>query len=374
MRPFIIKFQYLLILLLSASNLNALTPINDWSDVCVACVGLPGQLPIPSKLISNFDSLPYNRNALGYYWNCYNDAPNRIPAVSSATQFSAITGGATITPDLIASPILNLNPSAMSPLHGYNNTNGAYIQFTLGPIFAKTAGDATLTKPFVGIGTGLCSEMTQTDFYNAQADSVIGIYFDYKLSGANLTTYVRLEVYDTTIFAGGAVHYLNLPTTSGAWKSATIPFSKLVLPEWNGVITSTPLNETALVKLQWTVQDVSGTSGELAIDNVYFLISPNGFPVAIKPINSHGNPAKVIHNFSTSIINGILRVTIPQEISNASFSLINTRGAIVLKSLPGVNHTSQLNVSGLAKGVYMLNVKAVKSGEAFNNSTPVTLF
>ena len=351
--------------------------ISEW-DICPTCGGAPGQIPFPSMLLSNFDHSPYIGNARGYDWYCYSDAPNRTPPVTAASQFSAITNGAIFGFDPTTPPILTIGPTTSSGLHGFNNTYGTDINFTLGPVFNKVAGDNTLIKPFVGIGTDLCNELGQTDFYNSNADGVVGVYFDYMLSTntqAPNVCYLRLEVYDTTHFPDGAVHYLNLPATSpGVWKSATVHFSKSVLPKWDSVNTSLILNTTALKKLQWVVQDAAGTSGELAIDNVYFLFKPNDFPISVKPMKFMRNPIKAMSSISTSINNKNITVTFPQEMSIVSVTLINTKGSVVVKDVTVANHTAIVDVAGVARGMYMVLVKANSKTGAINKTMQVTVY
>ena len=194
------------------------------------------------------------------------------------------------------------------------------------------------------------------------------------LSGGTATTYVRLEVYDATLTASGVVHYIDLPTTNGAWKGANVPFTSLVLPHWSGVITTTPLDKTKLEKIQWAVQDEANTTGELAIDNVYLL----GATTITKPTNigviNQGNFAKTMNGISTFMTNNNLKVTLPQEMSNASVTLVNTKGSVITKNLSVANHTAMVNVAGVAKGVYMLTVKASTKSGAFNKTMPVTVY
>jgi hypothetical protein len=342
-------------------------------DLCATCAGTP-QIPISAALLSNMDTPIFNQNARGYYWYCYNDGPNRIPAVTAQSEFSAITGGATVDPtNPLAAPTITIGPAVASGGHGYNSTPGADILFTLGPTFNKTAGDGIDIKPFVGVGTGLWHELDQTNLYNAQADGATGVYFDYMLSGGTAATSVRLEVYDNQTLGNGVVHYINLPSTGGVWKGATVPFSTLVLPHWSGVVTTTPLDITKLEKIQWAVQDDDQLVGELAIDNVYLL----GATTITKPAGSikfQGNLVKTMGGISTSMINNNLKVTFPREMSNASVTLVNTKGSVIAKSLTVANHTAMVDVAGVARGVYMLTVKANTKAGAFNKTMPVTVY
>jgi Protein of unknown function (DUF3244)./Carbohydrate binding domain (family 11). len=342
------------------------------------CIGTPGQTPSPAALLSNMDTPIYNQNARTYYWYCYNDGAGRTPTVTAQSQFSAITAGATVNAiDPTAAPLISIGPTATSGSHGYGATGyGADIQFTLGPVFNKVQGDGVPIRPFVGIGTGLWYETTTSNLYNAQADNVTGVYFDYMLSGGTASTYARLEVYDATVLGSGVVHYINLPATgANTWKGASILFSQLVLPHWSGVVTTTPLDKTKLEKLQWAVQDDAGTIGELAIDNVYLLNATTiTKPSTIGAVKFQNNPVKEMNGISTSIVSNYLKVSFSKEMSNASVTLVNTKGSVVAKSISGVSQTAQLNVAGLASGVYMLNVKAIKSGSEFNKTMPVTVY
>jgi hypothetical protein len=344
-----------------------------------ASIGAPGQAPSSAALLSNMDVLPYNRNARGYYWYCYNDgAATRSPAVASLSDFSAITGGATIPPDIMTAPTILIGPNTANPaldwVHGYSNTNGADIQFTLGPAFNKVAGDGVTIKPFVGVGTALWNEHTSSDIYNGQADGVNGVYFDYMLKSSSSSSVLRLEVYANLFSQDGVVHYIDLPVTGdGVWKGATVKFNQLVLPHWNGVITTTALDPTILKKLQWAVQDEAQTTGELAIDNVY-LLGASHITVGGNPIRYQYNAVKAAGGISASMVNNNLKISFPQEMSNASVSLVNTQGSVIVKNLTGFNKSAQLNVSGIAKGVYMLNVKATTKSGAFNKTMPVTIY
>ena len=339
-------------------------------DLCPICVGAPGQTPVPAALLSNMDTPPFNRNARGYYWYSYSDGVGRnVPA----SQFSSITGGATISAIDPTISTITIGPNTTPPwVKGYNGTNGADIQFTLGNSFTTGTPPAAV-KPFVGVGTGLYYEQASTDIYNGQADGANGVYFDYTLSGADTTMVVRLEVYANLFTVSGEVHYINLPYTgAGVWKGATVLFTKLVLPtSWAGVV-NVPLDATILKKLQWAVQAKAGDVGEVGIDNVYFLGATH-ITSSIGVLNPN-NPVKEMNGISASMINNNLKVNFPKDMSNASLTLVNTKGSVIAKNLTVVNHTATVNVSGVAKGVYMLTVKANTKAGAFNQTLPVTVY
>ena len=344
-------------------------------DLCPTCVGTP-QTPSPAALLSNMDAPVYNRNARGYYWYCYNDGANRTPPVTAQSQFSAITGGATAPTDVTMPPTITIGPVATSGSHGYSSTYGADILFTLGPTYNKAAGDNIQIKPFVGVGTSLWYETTSSDVYNAGADGATGVYFDYMLTTnvvAPKVSYLRLEVYANLFSKEGVVHYIDLPATgAGVWKGATVPFNKLVLPKWEGVVSAS-LDASMLKKLQWVIQDGDGTIGELAIDNVYFL-GATKITSSLGAIKYQYNAAKAMGGISASMINNNLKVTFPQEMNNASVTLVNTKGSVIVKDMTVANHAAMVDVAGVARGVYMLTVKASTKAGAFNKTMPVTVY
>ncbi|MGB7568960.1 MAG: hypothetical protein WBM07_13955, partial [Chitinivibrionales bacterium] len=228
-------------------------------------------------------------------------------------------------------------------------------------------------KPFVGVGTQLWNDKTTSDVYNAAADNANGIYFDYMLSGADTTMVLRLEVYANVYSISGEVNYIDLPYTgAGVWKGASVLFSKLVLPSWTGVVP-TALDATILKKIQWAVQSTPGDMGEFSIDNVY-LLGATKITSTFNAIKPQNNVVKEISGISTSMFNSSLKVKLPQGMGNASVSLVNTMGSVVARSVSGVDQIAHMNVAGLASGVYMLNVKATKSGSEFNQTMPVTIY
>jgi hypothetical protein len=329
-------------------------------DLCTACVGNPGSGT--GALLSDMETLPYSRNARGYYWFSYCDGAGRGVA---ASEFSAITGGATIDAVDPAKSTIIIGPTWPK---GYNGSNGADIQFTLGKAYTKTTGGSTI-KPFVGIGTNVASDLG-TDLYNAQADGATGIYFDYTLSGSSADMFVRLEVYANLIAVEGAVHYIDLPSTgAGVWKGATVPFSKLVLQDWQGV-TQVALDATIMKKIQWAVQWDAGATGELGIDNVHML----GATKITSDVKYHFSQTRMLNGFTPSISNNMLKVAFNKGMSDVSASLVNTKGAIVAHRVAGNDAIATMNVSGLSRGVYMLVVKANSKTGAFNKTVPLTIY
>ncbi|MBD3392563.1 MAG: hypothetical protein GF410_11140, partial [Chitinivibrionales bacterium] len=167
------------------------------ADACESCVSAPGAVP-GDFLLADMEE---TQNGLGYYTYCYNDVGER--SVSSPEDYSEIFEG--VDNDDPEIPILILDGG-----EGYDNTEGAYIGFQLGPTYQE--GSNTIL-PFVGIGTNLADELGLSPF-NAQAAGAPGVDFMYKTTGDY--EYVALEVETDQDFGNpGAVYYVKLPATEG---------------------------------------------------------------------------------------------------------------------------------------------------------------
>jgi hypothetical protein len=339
------------------------------ADQCPTCAAAPGSGT--GALLADMDASPNDKNARRYFWYCYNDAENHATPVASQSDFSRILAGAQIdVEDLTAAPSLVIDAEDKK---GYNGTPGAYLNFTLGPSF-KQAGDTTqIIRPYVGLGTLLSKNGTATDTYDAKADGATGIYFDYMLSSSSPSTELTLEVYANSFTKGGVVHHVKLPATCGSgeavWKGATIPFTKLKLPAWQGVDQTVALDATILKKLQWAVQDAPGVQCELAIDNVYFL----GATKITVAARMRGTPADNRPVISARVVKNTLRISQPSGFKNASLALVDTRGATRVQALRRSGKNVILDIKGLAKGVYVLVVKEKASTGEFSRTIPVTV-
>jgi hypothetical protein len=339
------------------------------ANECPTCAGAPGSGT--GAILSDMDASPNDRNARRYFWYCYNDAENHATPVASQSDFSRILAGAAIDiEDLTAAPSLTIDPEAKK---GYNNTPGAYLNFTLGPSF-KQAGDTTaIIRPDVGLGTLLSKNGTATDVYDAKADGATGIYFDYMLASSSPTTQLTLEVYANSFTKGGVVHHVKLPATCGSgeavWKGATVPFTKLKLPAWQGVDQTVALDATIMKKLQWVVQDAPGVQCELSIDNVYFL-GATKITVAAKVRGDAAADRSVI---SARVMKKTLRVSLPSGFKNASLALVDTRGAIRARASRCSGKSALLDIKGLAKGLYVLVVKERAYSGTSSRAIPVTV-
>jgi hypothetical protein len=340
-------------------------------DQCPTCAADPGVGA--GALLSNLDVAPLTKNARGYFWFCYNDSKNHSPAVASPSDFSQILSGATIDlTDFSKDPTIVIDEATK---RGYNGSQGAYLQFTLGPAFKQVGDTANIVKPFVGMGTLLSNNGTATDAYDATLDGATGIYFDYMLSSTSATTELKLEVYANDFAKAGVVHYIRLPATCGAgqsvWKGATIPFAKLKLPAWDGVDQTAALDATKMKKLQWAVQDIAGTQCELAIDNVYLLGATK-----ISSLNSvkfSGVSVPGAAGISVSILKNQLKVRLPARLGAASIGLIDPRGSVAAKSVRTVGRTALINTNGLAGGVYILEIKETAGSGQTTCALPITI-
>jgi hypothetical protein len=344
-------------------------------DVKMSCIGPAGAGATLGAALSTLDVLPYNQNAAKGYWYCYNDVGKR--AVTSQTEFSAITAGATIdATSLTTAPLLAIDGQ------GQNSTNGAYIEFELGKNYIDAG---TTVRPFVGLGTSL-SDKLETTYYNAKADGATGVYFDYKTSGTALN--MRFEcVADNVAFKNpGIVHYLLFPNTKGEWKGAKVLFTDLMLPNWKEVTALTAsdkaINTAALKKLQWAVQDGAGTTGSLAIDNVYMIgatkITPIGAGAPVVFQNANQKNAGIRALFANH--NLMVTLTQNQAIASGSVALLNAKGATIAHTAvqpTAANATvaKTLNVGNVAKGIYFYTVTLnYANGLHYTTKVPVSIF
>ena len=341
-------------------------------DQCPSCVGAPDSGAQLGALLS--DAPPSMRNARNYYWFCYNDSKNHVPPVLSQSEFSQIVAGAAIDgEDMEKNPTLAIDSDVKK---GYNNTPGAYIKFRLGPTFRQSSDSTNIVRPFVGLGTLLSEGGTTTDVYDAKADGATGIYFDYMLASSSPNTELKLEVYANDFKMGGVVHYIKIPATCAAgetvWKGATIPFSKLKLPNWDGVNQTVTLDATIMKKLQWAVQDAPGVKCELAIDNVYF-VGATKISVA-NGVKFQGVARKEGNTISASLIKNFLKISLPLGTSNASIALVDTRGAIASTISQRAGQSVIMNIKGLSRGVYILMVKKKTNSSDFTKAIPITIY
>ena len=291
-------------------------------------------------------------NAVGAYWYSYDDTPEGS---------TMITAGA---------DVLGLDIG----LNGRDGAYGAQIGFILGNPYAI---DGNTVQPFAGLGTNLTDALEEKS-YNASADNVTGIYFEYKTTGLNELVF---EVVDRISFnegRGDAVqHYIKLPATDGAWVGAVVEWDVLVLPDWDHVV-ATPLNTADLMKLQFKGLGAAQSEGTLAIDNVYFMGA-----TSITPFGDDNSVIMPKRNVSASGLSatynrGAVSVNWnpSSEIQSGTISLINARGAQVASAPVSKSATvnSTLNAGSIAAGLYFIRVQAVDvNGKGINMQVPVNV-
>jgi hypothetical protein len=308
-----------------------------------------------------------NQNATNYYWYAYNDAQNRTPAPALG-QFSTIIGG--VKPDPLDPTVVDL---FLQPGTGHAASTGAFIDFTLGPTFAKGVGPtAEIIQPFVGVGTML-SDNLGLSFYNAATDGATGIYFDYMLKGAD---FLRMEVIANQNFGNpGIVHHCYAPgSPTGAWFSVNVPFAELVLPNWDEVIalppTLTALKTTELVKIQWAVQGTAGTKAQLSVDNVRLVGATAITPSSIKSHSRAGS-----HRLKITVQPNAIIVNYPMaKMRHAQVRLANSAGVVIDSRTNNRGAGIVFNSSNLGTGIYFVSLSGISNnGESLNLRKAITL-
>jgi hypothetical protein len=226
---------------------------------CMTCLGAVGAGT--GALVADMEGTAKNKNKSGGYWYAYTDIGTRV--VASQAEYSEIIAGA--VPD-------SVDPSkpaiAISGLKGAAGTDGAYLSFALGPPFAE-AGNTI--QPFVGMGTTF-QDPLGTTFTNASAST--GISFDYWTNATGNINFLIIEAITSVDYGNaGITHSVLMPATAGEWRSASIPWTKFLLPPWDEValIADQTLKTNALAKIQWSYKGSQGQKGEFAIDNVKFI-------------------------------------------------------------------------------------------------------
>ena len=335
-------------------------------DVCAGCLTMAK--PSLKALLSDFETTPVNVNTVGRYWYCYNDGQGRTD-ITSHTDYSDINDGVT------ADPTLALGASPLIAISGHGNPgNAAYIGYQLGKNFTQ---GTNVVKPFVGVGTSLDDQLATT-FYNATADGVTGVMFDYLITGAS---YLRLEVVSSNDLSAQGIVWYRLFPKAATWQTAIVPFDSLVLPNWDNVKamdpTLTMLKRNALEKIQFAVQDAAGLQGTIAVDNVYFIGASKITPLGAKVLYRKGNTPENI--LSANLTNRNLIVTLPSAQGQhiGTISLVNIKGEVISQKAVNVNGGSaaRLDVSKVASGMYYGVIKTRNlSGKVYSATIPVNIY
>jgi hypothetical protein len=309
-------------------------------------IGAPGTGT--GALLGDLEGTMPTQNKYGEFWYAYNDAEGRTV---TAGQFSEIFGGVKVNP---------LDPTEVDLFiqgNGQGGTNGAFIQFQLGPTYLE--GTETI-DPFVGVGTRLSDNLGLT-YYNAAADGATGVYFEYQMTGGD---FLKFEVKANQNFgkAGIMHHCLVPPTAAGVWQSVSVKFSELFLPDWKEVKLLTAaqkvLNTMALEKFQWAVQSDAGTKGTIAVDNVYLLGA-----TAITPKAPVMRKSRSVPKLHAAAGEGTITVRYPfQRLKEATVQLINPTGQVLAaKPVYRVETSTFFETTGLASGIYMVRLKGMDS-------------
>jgi hypothetical protein len=312
-------------------------------NACVPCVGTAA---VTGAVLGDLEPATTppraaNQNVVGGFWFAYNDVGTRT--VAAQKDYSEIFEGVDATDPKV--PIL-----VVSPAKGAAASNGAYIKFTLGPSYL----DGTNTvMPFVGIGTKT-SDALETTALNATGAT--GVAFDYKTDAGSTFSYIRLEVKTKQTDLGtnaAAIHSVLLPATNGEWKVANIPWAKFSLPDWTEIPDRTaPVQITTITKFQWAVQDVPGTTGGFAIDNVK--MAGLG-AISVRKMGA------IARGFRMHQADGRLDVAfeLAAGIANAKVSLVDMKGSVVAsRTVSGKGpQTAALETRNLRSGLYTLQIR-----------------
>jgi len=342
-------------------------------DMCEECI----VTTLPSDAV-RFDAFAGGTatNRLSWWWYGYDDS--RVETDNDQPGTSEF-GGEFVDPD---NPYGR--PGEKSLLVNSAGDGSIEILFELGRTMKIDGHDV---QPFVGLGTNLYDdETTPLVFFNAQAEEVHGLYFEY-FTTANKITF---EVQDDRDVSGqrpeSAVWYVDLPGTAdgetAGWKRASVPFGVLNMhTEWENVAawaaanpTLAPLNRAALSKFQFKIQSSSGTEGEIRIRNVYTL----GGSASVKSVaGSKAKAAGLRATYSRGVVGVNWNTVTP--VTSGKISLVNTKGRVVasapISQVSGSRITANLGgKAGIPSGMYFVRVDAKDvNGKKIVQQAPVTV-
>jgi hypothetical protein len=333
-------------------------------DICVGCVSTSFTIPTPNKKLSDFEGTDYVGeeetgpdfllNSRGYYWFSYDDGE---------------AGGASEIAGLKENPHVEGTYIMDAEGAGRSGTNGAKIDFTPGASFSKP-GETVVIAPFVGIGVNVYDDDNTSDFLNASAFT--GVYFEFNTS-ANVN-FFDLEITDDLDAVGkaadadGEVLYTKIEGSGGTWKSATVPFSNLVLPTWvatSGVRRQPPnntLNKSKLAQLKFkhTGPTADGSEASIAIDNVYFYGADNwGEAGSVRLAGSKAKATGLRATYSRGVVG--VNWSAAQSVATGKISLVNVRGRVVASApikMAGSKVTANLGAGTIPTGMYFVRVNA----------------
>lgn len=323
---------------------------------CATCVGAAGGGA--GELLSDFEAAPQNQNKAGFYWYAYNDAEGRT--VSSQAEYSEIFGGVTPPVAPATTPSLTIGGKK-----GSGGGEAAWIDFILGPTYLQ---GAQTIRPFVGVGTRLGDDLGVSHFNGTGST---GVSFDYITTGPDID-YIRVEVQDERTLGGGIVHFTLLPGTEGVWKSASIPWASLQLPDYAEValIADKTLHIQSLSQIQWAFQGDPKKAGTLAVDNVKIMgltqpITPDLVGIrAAKPGQRSGLDARLVGGKVQ------VRLDMPVGIRAGTLELRDMRGSLVASRAVtagiGSSQSLELSAGKSTRGVHILSLRVGASAPALS--------
>jgi hypothetical protein len=226
---------------------------------------------------------------------------------------------------------------------------GAKIGFTLGTKM-QFAQDEDVEQPFVGIGLEIGN---RNNPYDADAAGMNALYFDYKATAGE---YLKVSIKTTQTFQEeGAEFYVRVPA-SDSWKGALIPFENIDLPWWDDLDSAEKFLSSEILEITWVVEGDENATGELAIDNVYFVDQAR---VGIQLFDN--SMFKIKKGISFKQVSNRLVYSLPEGVSKAEVSLFNLSGQKIVSHIPQnrqlTYHTLPINAMSLPAGTYILRVK-----------------
>lgn len=260
---------------------------------------------------------------------------------------------------------------------GYGQSNGALINFTMGPGWTEGVEDIS---GFVGIGTKFTEDSTAS--FNARTGvtgdageftgEVTGVWFMYR-TDADMKNLIVSVVDRNAVDNPDAVHSARIPGSGGVWKAASIPFSVLAVPSWSN--WNIAINLEQLVELQFRFDGPEGTTGFIQIDNVY--LTNDNPQVGIKLLSSTRAAAPALRaSYSRGSIN--VNWNASTRISNGKISLVNIKGVTVASQpvrASGSNISARLATrGGLPTGMYFVRIDARDvNGKRIVQQVPVNI-
>jgi len=349
--------------LIAVDNIEIVGYDYEDPEVCFSCVKDAASAP-PSDavLFTDFDKLAkddnisVNQNVLGGYWYAYTDVEGRKGVGTAST----IDAGQWDDPYYPDGPSLEVTGQKL----GYGQTDGAFIQFTMGTPYEDA--NKNTVQPFVGLGT----DLDTNDWKYYDASSVTQIWFRYRTSGFDeLYVEVYDEYADTTDDA--EVFFIKIPGTSGEWKVAQVPLNILRLPEWAENRPGATLDKTKLKKIQFKNQ--STKSGSIQIDDVYL----SGATVGVKLVGSKAKAAGSALRAAYSRGKIGVNWNNGASIASGKIQLVNTKGRVVASApiaKTAGKVTASFGAGSIPTGMYFVRVNAKDvNGRAIVSQTSVSV-